>query len=72
MVAKKTKDKAGLKLVTEEAQDARKRFEELYDKANQKLPSGAAPKTAEAAGDALRALLRDNPAKSFGGVFKAR
>jgi hypothetical protein len=64
-VARKTKDAAGLKLVTEEAQDVRKRFEELYEKANQKLPSGAASKTAEAAGDALGKLLRDNPGEEL-------
>lgn len=60
MVVKRTKDKAGLKLVTEEAEDVHRRFEELYDKANKNLPSGVAGPAAQAAADALRKLLHDN------------
>jgi hypothetical protein len=64
-VARKTKDASGLKLVTEEARDVRKRFEELYDKANPSLPSGGAGPAALAAGEALRRLLRDNHAEEL-------
>ncbi|HEX8354175.1 MAG TPA: hypothetical protein VF611_14805, partial [Pyrinomonadaceae bacterium] len=38
-MAKIAKDKAGLKLVTEETRDVEKQFRDLYDRANQKTPA---------------------------------
>jgi hypothetical protein len=58
----KREDKAALKLVTAEAQDVEKRFRELYDRANKRLPTGAAGPATIAAGEALEKLLRDNRA----------
>jgi hypothetical protein len=50
----KPKDKAGLKLVTAEAQDAEKRFRELYDRTNKQ--TGARESDVKA----LRDLMSDN------------
>lgn len=55
-MARKAKDKSGLKLVTAEAQDVEKQFREMYDRAN---TQGAA---AGLAGERLRELVRDNEA----------
>lgn len=54
-MAKKAKDKAGLKLVTEETRDVEKQFRDLYDRANKQGPA------AGLAGERLRELLRANP-----------
>ena len=54
----KAKDTKGLKLVTEEAGDAEKRFAELFDKANRK---DAQPADVEA----LRGVMRDNAGEKF-------
>jgi hypothetical protein len=61
----KAKDKAGLKLVTAEAQDVEARFRELYDKANKNLPSGVASAAAKAAGEDLRQLLCAHPTEKL-------
>jgi len=54
----KAKDKAGLKLITAEAQDAEKRFAELFDKTNRK---DARPADVEA----LRGVMSDNVGKKY-------
>jgi hypothetical protein len=51
----KRKDTAGLKLVTEDAQDVEKKFRDLYDRANTQSPA------AGVAAARLRELLTDHP-----------
>jgi hypothetical protein len=55
-VVAKGKDKGGLKLVTQEAQDVEKRFRELYDRANKQTPG------AGVAAERLREVLTEHPA----------
>ena len=51
----KRKDTAGLKLVTQEAQDVEKQFRDLYERANKQGPA------AGLAAERMRELIHDNP-----------
>jgi hypothetical protein len=53
----KAKDKAGLKLITEETRDVEKEFRDLYDRANKQTPG------AGVAAERLREVLNKHPAE---------